>query len=77
MCLAHTGDDRAEKEGEASGDERDDRSLDLEQGKVAEDEGIPDRRGIEVAHVGCGPETGGEVHFYVALEVEDDGDDGD
>jgi hypothetical protein len=51
--------------------------LDLEQGKVAEDEGIPDRRGIEVAYVGCGPETGGEVHFYVAFQVEDDGNDDD
>jgi hypothetical protein len=77
MFLPHTWDDRAEKEGEASGDEGDDRSLDLEQGKVAEDEGIPDRRGIEVAYVGCGRETGGEVHFYVAFQVEDDGDDRD
>jgi hypothetical protein len=58
LAHTHTGDDRAEKEGDASSDERDDRRLDLEQGKVAEDEVVPDRRDVEVAHVGCGSETG-------------------
>src|SRR5260221_3790978 len=73
--LTHTGDDPAEKEGDASGNKRDDRSLDLEYGKVAEDEGIPDRQDVKVAHIGCGSKTGGEVHFYVAFKVENDGDD--
>jgi len=33
---------------------RDYGSLDLKQGKVAEDEGISDGRDVKIAHVGCG-----------------------
>ena len=50
-------DDRTEKEGDACGDEGDNRSLDLKEGKVAEDNDIPDGRSVEVTQVRCGTET--------------------
>jgi hypothetical protein len=74
--LAHTRDDRAEKKGEACGDERDNSSLDLKQSKVAEDEGVPDGRDVKVTHVGCSSKTSRKVHLYVAFKVKDDGHDG-
>ena len=77
MLLAHPRDDQSEKEGEARGDERDDHSLDLEQGKIANDECVPDGRDVEVAHVGGCSETGGKIHFNVAFKVKDDRDDRD
>jgi hypothetical protein len=75
--LAYPGDDQSEKEGEACGDEGDDHGLDLEQGKIAKDEGVPDGRDVQVAHVGCGSETSGKIHFNVAFKVKDDRDDRD
>jgi hypothetical protein len=75
--LAYARDDQSEKEGEACGDEGDDHGLDLEQGKIANDEGVPDGGDVEVAHVGGGAETGGEIHFNVAFKVKDDRDDRD
>ena len=50
--FAHPGDDHSEKEGEARGDEGDDRCLHLEQGKIPKDERVPDGRRVEVAQVG-------------------------
>lgn len=73
--FAHPGDDHSEKEGEARGDEGDERCLDLEQGQIAKDDGVPDGRRVEVAQVGCGPEAGRKSHFYVTFEIEDDWDD--
>jgi hypothetical protein len=73
--FAHPGDDHSEKEGEAGGDEGDNRCLDLEQGQIAKDEDVPDGWRVEVAHVGCGSETSRKIHFYVAFKVKDDGDD--
>lgn len=73
--FAHPGDDYSEKEGETRGDEGDDGCLDLEQGQIAKDEDVPDGWRVEVAHVRCGSETSGKVHFYVAFKVEDDWDD--
>lgn len=73
--FAHAGDDHSEKKGEARGDERDDRCLDLEQGQIAKDERVPDGRRVEVAHVGRSSEASRKVHFYVAFKVKDDWDD--
>jgi hypothetical protein len=73
--LAHPGDDHSEKEGEASGDEGDDRCLDLEQRQIAKDEVVPDGRRVEVAQVGCGSETSRKIHFYVAFQVKNNWDD--
>jgi len=73
--FAHPRDDQSEKEGEACGDEGDDRCLDLEQGKIPKDDDVPDGRRIEFAHVRCSSETSRKIHFYVALEVKDDWDD--
>lgn len=70
--FAHAGDDHSEKKGEARGDEGDDRCLDLEQGQIAKDEGIPDGRRVEVAHVGGRSEASRKVHFYVAFKVKYD-----
>jgi hypothetical protein len=72
--FAHPGDDHSEKEGEARGDEGDDRCLDLEQGQIAKDEGVPDGRRVQVAQVGGGSETSRKIHFYVAFEIKDDWD---
>jgi len=73
--FADPGDDHSEKEGEARGDEGDDRCLDLEQGQIAKDEDVPDGRRVEIAQVGCGSETSRKIHFYVAFKVKDDWDD--
>ena len=75
--IAYPGNNHSEKEAEAGSDEGDDRCLDLEEGKIAKDEGVPDRRDIEVTHVGCGSETCGKIHLYVAFKVKDDWDDRD
>ena len=75
--LAYPGDDHSEKEGEARGDEGNDRCLDLEQGKIAKDEDVPGGWSVKVAHVRCGSETSRKVHFYVAFKVKDDWDDRD
>lgn len=73
--LAYSGNNCAEKEGEACSNKGDNRSLHLKQCKVAKDEGIPHGWDIKVAQVGCGSETSGKIHFYVAFKIKDDGDD--
>jgi len=72
--FAHPRDDSTEEKRDACSDKRDYGSLDLKQGKVAEDEGVSDGRDVKIAHVGCGSKTSRKIHFYIAFEVKDDGD---
>jgi hypothetical protein len=71
--LAYSGNNYTEKEGDASSDEGDNRSLHLKQGKVAEDEVISHGWAVKIAHVGCRSETSGKVHLYISFKVENDG----
>lgn len=59
----------AKEEGEETGDERDDKSLDLKEGQVAENEGTPSEAKVELANVGGGGESSGEIHFYMTRAV--------